>query len=228
MIQRSARLEAYIPAQLQERREQTHSKSHHTNRAMPEAYRPGLLSSLLLGGGGEDAASTTACAAPTKSTAAAAAVGGSDSLKQSKALASSPEKPKGGKKKKKKKDAEKGQGKSVAGDEEGGDDDTSGIEGGVRDGQKQGQQQGLASLFSTSNLKKFSRLERADKEEDAAEVCGLVCVWMGSLLRVCVVTTSTFCIHSTFPFDNESFAFKPYICMCRVGSWVETILVLVV
>lgn len=160
-----------------------------TKQTMTEDYRPGLLSSLLLGGGGEDAAAASATrAAPTKNAAAAAptavSVGGSpadlarheDSLTPSETSASFLEQPKGVKKAKKKKkkkrkdDDKKGQENSAAGD------DGDGAFG--EEGPPVGQQQGLASLFSASNLKKFSRRERADKAEDAAEVGGWLDAWV--------------------------------------------------
>ncbi|CAN0475722.1 unnamed protein product, partial [Ectocarpus sp. 12 AP-2014] len=126
-----------------------------------EAYRPGLLSSLLLGTGSpavtpgaedtqarvEDAAAVSGTAEPT------------------------------GTKKKKKKSKKKSQSNAgkdassspaaASGVDKG---ESAGDAGALPPGEDAGVVAGLASLFSPTNLEKFKRRERADKEADAAEV----------------------------------------------------------
>ncbi|CAM9825786.1 unnamed protein product, partial [Scytosiphon promiscuus] len=143
-----------------------------------EAYQPGLLSSLLLGGGPAAAGGEGLRPPPAAAAAAAAEAGEADGVlggaaepSPAPAAASSTKK----KKKKSKKSLRDGDTEAVS--------DASGVRAeknlSVEDGGSNPAAVvtpppegvvGLASLFSPSNLQKFKRRERADKEADAAEV----------------------------------------------------------
>eukprot|EP00904_Undaria_pinnatifida_P009138 jgi/Undpi1/5354/HiC_scaffold_2.g00635.m1 len=165
-----------------------------------EAYRPGLLSSLLLGGpsGGGGEGGNRNATTSSKNVSGTVGVSGvkEPSAGEQQCAESTPAEPSSSatkKNKKKKKKAKKDKGESEqtsAGGNEGGDERGAAAMGAVGQGEGGdslrpaaaggsggGAQQepleeapDLNALFSASNLKKFKRRERVDKEADAAEV----------------------------------------------------------
>ncbi|CAM9191496.1 unnamed protein product, partial [Hapterophycus canaliculatus] len=135
-----------------------------------EAYQPGLLSSLLLGGG-------PSAAAGAESLPAAAGGKANGVLSGAAAPAATATAPSTKKKKKKKSkkslgddDNEPASDVSPVRIEKEPAADVGGSNPAVAVTPPQEGVVGLASLFSPSNLKKFKRRERADKDADAAEV----------------------------------------------------------
>lgn len=130
-----------------------------------ESYRPGLLSSLLLDTG------SPAATPGAKNTQArvedAAAVSGT----------AEPTSTKKKKKSKKKSQSIAGKDASSSPTADSGVDkgESAGDAGALPPAADAGVVAGLASLFSPTNLDKFKRRERADKEADAAEVHRYVC-----------------------------------------------------
>lgn len=176
-----------------------------------EAYRPGLLSSFLLGdgaGGGETGEDGNANATrSSKKKAGSVGVSGVEEVlageqRQSADISASatagPSTSATNKKKKRKKDkgGNRQSAHSLGGNDRGAGGGGAAAEslrpaesataataagGGGAEQDPLEEESDLASLFSTSNLKRFKRRERVDKEADAAEVW----IWVGTcLLRV--------------------------------------------
>lgn len=129
-----------------------------------EAYRPGLLSSLLLGTG-SPAATPAAKGTQHAAVEDAAVVSGTAEPTSTKKKRKS--------KKKRQSTAGEDASPSPAAASGVGKEESSRDAGTLPPAADAGVEAGLASLFSPTNLEKFKRRERADKEADAAEVCVL-------------------------------------------------------
>lgn len=213
-----------------------------------EAYRPGLLSSFLLGdgageggGAGEDS-NATATPSSKKKAGSVGVSGVKEALAEEQqqcadtSASTSAGSPPSATKKKKKKKKDKGEreqsapstgGNALGGGGRAAAESLRPAAAAAGEAAKQEpleEAPDLASLFSTSNLKKFKRRERLDKEADAAEVC----IRVDACRRGCSVCASCRVYNTALSIDYMQhlfatpFWFKFYLARRTTSAQIPT------